>query len=149
MPITVGGGIRTLEDATQLIQAGAEKVSVNSAAVKNPGLISEISKKFGRCATALGIAAQTPAPEDATLLQRIRAHMMETLASQPNYTCLETTARFDRLPGRRAKMKPFDTVRLEMAYTNHHEWYGSPGDRSFSKDDPVAFVGSGMIGAIT
>jgi cyclase len=57
MPLTVGGGIRTLDDATQLIQAGAEKVSVNSAAVKNPGLISEIARKFGRCATVLGLDA--------------------------------------------------------------------------------------------
>jgi cyclase len=57
MPITVGGGIRTLEDATRLIQAGAEKVSVNSAAVKRPELIAEISRKFGRCATVLGIDA--------------------------------------------------------------------------------------------
>lgn len=57
MPITVGGGIRTLEDATRLIQAGAEKVSVNSAAVKRPELIREISEKFGRCATVLGLDA--------------------------------------------------------------------------------------------
>lgn len=55
MPLTVGGGIRTLDDATRLIQAGAEKVSVNSAAVKNPKLISEIARKFGRCATVLGL----------------------------------------------------------------------------------------------
>src|SRR5207244_4674739 len=55
MPLTVGGGIRTLDDATQLIQAGAEKVSVNSAAVQDPRLISEISRKFGRCATVLGL----------------------------------------------------------------------------------------------
>jgi cyclase len=57
MPLTVGGGIRTLDDATRLIQAGAEKVSVNSAAVKNPNLIAEISRKFGRCATVLGLDA--------------------------------------------------------------------------------------------
>jgi len=55
MPFTVGGGIRTLEDATRLIQAGAEKVSINSAAVRNPQLISEISGKFGRCATVVNI----------------------------------------------------------------------------------------------
>src|ERR1700722_6887444 len=42
MPFTVGGGIRTLADATQIIQAGAEKVSINSSAVKTPELISEI-----------------------------------------------------------------------------------------------------------
>src|ERR1041385_672446 len=57
MPLTVGGGIRTLDDATRLIQAGAEKVSVNSAAVKNPLLITEIARKFGRCATVLGLDA--------------------------------------------------------------------------------------------
>src|SRR5437773_5433703 len=57
MPFTVGGGIRTLDDATRLIQAGAEKVSINSAAVKNPKLIAEIARKFGRCATVLGLDA--------------------------------------------------------------------------------------------
>src|SRR5262249_60903685 len=55
MPFTVGGGIRTLEDATRLIQAGAEKVSINSAAVKTPELITEVSRKFGRCATVVNI----------------------------------------------------------------------------------------------
>jgi cyclase len=57
MPLTVGGGIRTLDDATRLIQAGAEKVSLNSAAVKNPKLLAEVARKFGRCATVLGLDA--------------------------------------------------------------------------------------------
>lgn len=55
MPFTVGGGIRTLDDATQLIQAGAEKVSLNSAAVKTPELIAQVSRKFGNCATVVNI----------------------------------------------------------------------------------------------
>ncbi len=55
MPFTVGGGIRTLEDATRLIQAGAEKVSINSAAVKTPDLVTAVSRKFGRCATVVNI----------------------------------------------------------------------------------------------
>src|SRR5690242_116228 len=55
MPFTVGGGIRTLEDATRLIQAGAEKVSINSAAVRDPGLVRLISRKFGSCATVVNI----------------------------------------------------------------------------------------------
>jgi cyclase len=55
MPFTVGGGIRTLEDATRLIQAGAEKVSINSAAVKNPDVVREVAGKFGRCATVVNI----------------------------------------------------------------------------------------------
>jgi cyclase len=55
MPFTVGGGIRTLDDATRLIQAGAEKVSINSAAVKTPELITAVARKFGRCATVVNI----------------------------------------------------------------------------------------------
>src|SRR5579884_138921 len=55
MPFTVGGGIRTLEDATRLIQAGAEKVSINSAAVKTPELITAVARKFGSCATVVNI----------------------------------------------------------------------------------------------
>ncbi|MFM8271463.1 MAG: imidazole glycerol phosphate synthase subunit HisF [Gemmata sp.] len=55
MPFTVGGGIRTLDDATQLIQAGAEKVSLNSAAVRTPELIAQVSHKFGNCATVVNI----------------------------------------------------------------------------------------------
>jgi cyclase len=55
MPFTVGGGIRTLADATRLIQAGAEKVSINSAAVQTPELITAVARKFGRCATVVNI----------------------------------------------------------------------------------------------
>jgi cyclase len=55
MPFTVGGGIRTLEDATRLIQAGAEKVSLNSAAVRTPELITAVARKFGSCATVVNI----------------------------------------------------------------------------------------------
>lgn len=57
MPLCVGGGVRTLDDATRLIQAGAEKVSINSAAVTNPNLLAEVARKFGRCATVLGLDA--------------------------------------------------------------------------------------------
>ncbi len=55
MPFTVGGGIRTLDDATRLIQAGAEKVSINSAAVNDPNLVRQVSGRFGRCATVVNI----------------------------------------------------------------------------------------------
>lgn len=55
MPFTVGGGIRTLADATQLIQAGAEKVSINSAAVRTPEVVTQVAEKFGRCATVVNI----------------------------------------------------------------------------------------------
>jgi cyclase len=47
IPFTVGGGINSLEDAKAVIKAGADKVSINSSAVKNPSLISEIANEFG------------------------------------------------------------------------------------------------------
>lgn len=55
MPFTVGGGIKTIEAATELIQSGAEKVSLNTSAVVTPQLIKEISSKFGSCATVVNI----------------------------------------------------------------------------------------------
>src|SRR5436190_6734223 len=44
MPFTVGGGIRSIDDATRLIQAGAEKVSINSSAVSNPELVRQVAQ---------------------------------------------------------------------------------------------------------
>ncbi len=47
MPLTVGGGIRTLEDIRQLLSAGCDKVSINSAAVRNPDLVRQAARRFG------------------------------------------------------------------------------------------------------
>lgn len=47
MPLTVGGGVRTLEDIRNLLNAGADKVSINSAAVKNPDFVKQAAEKFG------------------------------------------------------------------------------------------------------
>ncbi len=55
MPFTVGGGIRTIDDVTKLVQAGAEKVSINTAAVVDPPIVSATAKRFGRCATVVNI----------------------------------------------------------------------------------------------
>ncbi len=55
MPFAVGGGIRTIDDVTKLIQAGAEKVSINTAAVMNPDIVAQTATRFGRCATVVNI----------------------------------------------------------------------------------------------
>ncbi len=55
MPFTVGGGIRTIDDVTRLVQAGAEKVSINTAAVVTPQIITQTANRFGRCATVVNI----------------------------------------------------------------------------------------------
>ena len=58
MPLTVGGGIRTIEDFKKILRAGADKVGVNSAAVKNQYLISEAADKFGSQCVVLAIDAK-------------------------------------------------------------------------------------------
>lgn len=58
IPFTVGGGIRTTEDFTALLRAGADKVSVNSAALLNPRLISEAAEKFGSQCVVCAIDAK-------------------------------------------------------------------------------------------
>jgi cyclase len=61
IPFTVGGGIRTLEDARRMLRAGADKVSVNTAAVERPELISEIAGEFGAQCVVCAIDAKRSA----------------------------------------------------------------------------------------
>lgn len=55
IPFTVGGGIRAIDDFTKVLRAGADKVSINSAAVKNPKVITEAALKFGRQCVVLSM----------------------------------------------------------------------------------------------
>jgi cyclase len=65
VPFTVGGGIRTARDAEQVFEAGADKVSVNSAALADPNLINEIGRSFGAQAVVVAIdARRDPAAAD-------------------------------------------------------------------------------------
>jgi cyclase len=58
MPFTVGGGVRTVEDARRLLMAGAEKVSVNTAAVDRPDLVAELAGEFGAQCVVVAIDAR-------------------------------------------------------------------------------------------
>jgi imidazole glycerol-phosphate synthase subunit HisF len=58
IPFTVGGGIRSLHDAAAVIEAGADKVAINSAALANPALISEIADRFGSQAVVVAVDAK-------------------------------------------------------------------------------------------
>jgi len=58
IPLTAGGGIRTLEDAVSVVRAGADKITVNTTAVQRPDLITELSEEFGAQAVVLAIDAK-------------------------------------------------------------------------------------------
>jgi cyclase len=62
IPITVGGGIRSVDDARHILRSGADKVAINTAAVARPELITEVSRRFGSQAMVLSIEAKQVAP---------------------------------------------------------------------------------------
>ncbi len=62
MPLTVGGGVRSTEDVRKLLLAGADKVSINTAAVKRPEFVAEAAEKFGRQCIVVAIDAKQSGP---------------------------------------------------------------------------------------
>ena len=62
IPLTVGGGVRSVDDASALLEAGADKVSVNTAAVKRPALLGELAGRFGSQCTVLAVDAAESSP---------------------------------------------------------------------------------------
>ncbi|WP_405162376.1 imidazole glycerol phosphate synthase subunit HisF [Nocardia sp. NBC_01499] len=67
IPLTVGGGVRTVEDVDRLLRAGADKVSVNTAAIARPEVLREMSERFGSQCIVLSVDARTvPAGQPAT-----------------------------------------------------------------------------------
>ncbi|MCU0268021.1 MAG: imidazole glycerol phosphate synthase subunit HisF [Acidimicrobiales bacterium] len=64
IPFTIGGGIRTVDDARRLLRAGADKVSVNTAAVNRPELVAEIAEEFGAQCCVVAIDGRRCRPED-------------------------------------------------------------------------------------
>jgi len=64
VPLTVGGGIKNIKDAAKLIRAGADKISINNAALKNPSLISQLADNFGSQAVIVSIDSKKHEQED-------------------------------------------------------------------------------------
>lgn len=65
IPLTVGGGVGSIEDAGRLLGAGADKVSINSAAVRNPDLVNEMADRFGAQCTVVAIDAKRDTSKEA------------------------------------------------------------------------------------
>jgi cyclase len=62
VPLTVGGGVRSVADVDRLLRAGADKVGINTAAVARPDLLSEVAERFGRQVIVLSVDARRTAP---------------------------------------------------------------------------------------
>lgn len=63
VPITVGGGIRSLDDVSRMLHSGADKVAINTAAIARPGLIAEVARRYGSQCMVLGLEAKRVAPD--------------------------------------------------------------------------------------
>jgi cyclase len=74
MPLTVGGGVRTIEDIRALLLAGADKVSINTAAVKDRGFVREAARKFGDQCITVAIDAKRVSPDGAEPRWEIFTH---------------------------------------------------------------------------
>ena len=58
IPITVGGGIRSVDDANRILRSGADKIAINTAAVENPRLLEDLSNRFGNSTIVLSVEAK-------------------------------------------------------------------------------------------
>lgn len=74
MPVTVGGGVRTVNDIRKLLLAGADKVSINTAAVKNPDFVAQAADKFGDQCIVVAIDAKKTSKEGESLRWEIFTH---------------------------------------------------------------------------
>lgn len=74
MPLTVGGGVREPQDVRKLLLAGADKISINTSAVKNPDLIRQVSEKFGSQCIVVAIDAKTVTGPEETPRWEIFTH---------------------------------------------------------------------------
>ena len=71
IPLTVGGGIRSVDDARRLLRAGADKVSVNTAAVERPSLLAEIATEFGTQCTVLAVDVRKTGEAPGRALEQV------------------------------------------------------------------------------
>ena len=74
IPLTVGGGVRSAGDVDALLRAGADKVSLNTAAIARPELLAEAARQFGSQCVVLSVDARRVKPGDPADPERLRGH---------------------------------------------------------------------------
>jgi hypothetical protein len=93
---------------------------------------------------AAGVAIPQDLPPGVLFLSRVKRHIKEELQHLPNISCLESVQR-EYQPAK-GKLRPLDTIRLEVMTNGEKEFYASPGDRKFSERQLIGYAGSGVLG---
>ena len=160
MPLTVGGGIRTLEDIRELLQAGADKVSLNTAAVQKPDLVREASEKFGSQCIVVAIDAKRRPAEGGLWPQAeeiARGGKGDELAALGNRISWEVYIHGGRTPtgidalewARKAEEWGAGEILLtSMDRDGTKEGYDIPLTRTFSDSLTIPIIASGGAGTM-
>ena len=160
MPLTVGGGIRTLEDIRELLQAGADKVSLNTAAVQKPDLVREASEKFGSQCIVVAIDAKRRPAEGGLWPQAeeiARGGMGNELAALGNRISWEVYIHGGRTPtgidalGWARKVEEWgagEILLTSMDRDGTKEGYDIPLTRTFSDALTIPIIASGGAGTM-
>lgn len=140
IPLTVGGGLRSVDDMNRMLKAGADKVSINTAAVQNPSLIRHGAEAFGSQCIVLGMdvarVASEPAPK-----WRIRTHTGSGGGRDTDLDAVEWAARA-------AELGAGEIVVNSMDADGTQEGYDLELLRAISRAAPVPVVASGGAGTL-
>ncbi len=138
MPLTVGGGVRTLEDVRVLLRAGADKVSINTAAVLNRGFVAEAAEKFGNQCIVVAIDAKCVSAPGAAPAWEIFTH------GGRNRTGLDAVAYAKEV----VALGAGEILLTSMDRDGTRAGFDIPLTRAVSDAVPVPVIASGGVGTL-
>ena len=138
MPLTVGGGVRTVEDIRRLLLAGADKVSINTAAVKNPRFVREAAEKFGDQCIVVAIDAKRVTPPGEPARWEIFTH------GGRNPTGIDAVAFAQEV----AALGAGELLVTSMDRDGTQAGYDLPLVRAIADSVPVPVIASGGVGTL-
>ncbi|GAB4362787.1 MAG: imidazole glycerol phosphate synthase subunit HisF [Kiloniellaceae bacterium] len=134
MPLTVGGGVRTIDDIRQLLLAGADKVSINTAAVHNPDFVREAAEKFGSQCIVVAVDAKSVGPDRFEIFTH----------GGRKATGIDAVAWSQRM----CDLGAGEILLTSMDRDGTKEGYNIPLTRAVSDAVPVPVIASGGVGTL-